>query len=153
EIFVRKGQRLARWKDRRGKTRTAPLTVGKGGAERVVHESPYFVAKYRDGSGIVQTVATGCRDEQAARQVLADLERRAELVRAKVMTVGEDAVARHQGIPFAEHLEAYSGSLEAIGACPEHRKERRRQLRRLATDCGWQALADLQRDALERWLV
>jgi integrase len=153
ETIVRKGERLARWKDRKGKSRTALLTVGQDGAERVLIESPYYVAKYRDGAGVVQTVATGCRDEQAARQVLADLERRAELVRAGVMTTGEDAAARHQGAPFADHLEAYVGSLEAAGACPEHRQERRRQLRRLAAACAWRTLTDLQRDALERWLT
>ncbi len=153
ELFTRKGERFARWKDKRGRTRTAPVTVGKDGADRILTESPYFVAKYRDGAGNVQTVATGCRDEQAARRVLADLERRAELVRAGVMTTGEDGAARHQGTPFAEHLEAYVGSLEAAGACPEHRKERRRQLRRLAANCGWRTLADLQRDSFERWLA
>ena len=153
EIFTRKGERFARWKDRRGKTRAAPLTVGQDGTERIVTESPYYVAKYRDGGGAVQTVSTGCRDEQAARRVLADLERRAELVKAKVITADEDAAAQHQSTPFADHLEAYIGSLEAAGACPEHRKERRRQLRRLATTCNWRALADLQRDSLERWLA
>jgi integrase len=153
ETFVRKGERLARWKDRRGKTRTALLTVGKNGSERIILESPFYVAKYRDGAGIVQTVTTGCRDEQAARRVLADLERRTELIKAKVMTAGEDAAARHQETRFAEHLEAYIGSLEAAGACHAHRKERRRQLRRLATDCGWRTLADLRRDTVERWLV
>jgi integrase len=152
-IFVRKGERFAKWKDRRGKIQTAPLTTGKDGTERILTESPYYVAKYRDGSGHVQVVATGCRDEQAARRVLADLERRAELVRAGVMTAGEDAAAQHQGTPFAEHLEAYIGSLEAAGACPEHRKERLRQLRRLAAECGWRTLAALQRDAFERWLA
>src|SRR4051812_18082675 len=89
EIFVRKGEHCARWKDRKGKARTAPLTVGNDGSERIVTESPFYVAKYRDGSGVVQTVSTGCRDETAARQVLADLERRAELVRAGVMTAAE----------------------------------------------------------------
>jgi hypothetical protein len=74
ETFVRKGERFARWKDRKGKTRTAPLTVGKDGTGRVSMESPYYVAKYRDGTGVVQVVPTGCRDEQAARQVLADLD-------------------------------------------------------------------------------
>jgi integrase len=153
ETFVRKGERLARWKDRRAKMRTAPVTVGNDGAERIILESPYYVAKYRDGAGVVQIVATGCRDEQAARRVLADLERRAELVRSGVITAGEDGAAQHQGALFAEHLEAYLASLEAAGACPEHRKERRRQLRRLAVDCGWRTLADLRRDGCERWVA
>jgi hypothetical protein len=45
-------------------------------------EAATFTAKYRDGEGIVREVATGCRDEQAARSVLARLERRAELVKS-----------------------------------------------------------------------
>src|SRR5439155_22910053 len=89
EIFTRKGERCARWKDQRGRTRTAPVIVGKKGADRILTESPYFVGKYRDGTGVVRVVATACRDEIAARQVLADLERRAELVRSNVMTAAE----------------------------------------------------------------
>ncbi len=52
EIIIRKGERFARWKASNGKTRTAPLTVGRDGSERIVLESPYFVAQYREGSGI-----------------------------------------------------------------------------------------------------
>src|SRR5262245_59083709 len=104
EIFTRKGERFARWK-RRGKTRTAPLTSGNDGSDRILTESPYYVAKYRDGAGVVQTVATGCRDEQAARQVLADLERRAELVRSGVISAAEAAVSDHQATPLAEHVK------------------------------------------------
>jgi len=53
ELFTRKGERFARWKDKHGRTRTAPVTVGKDGADRILTESPYYVAKYRDGAGIV----------------------------------------------------------------------------------------------------
>ena len=152
EIFVRKGERFARWKDRKGKARTAPLTVGKDGSERVTLESPYFVAKYRDGANRVREVATGCRDETAARQVLADLERKAELVRSNVITAAEAAIGDHQAAPLAEHFNAYLTYLQAKGACKEHRSERRRQLRRLAGDCSFAALGDLRRETLERWL-
>jgi integrase len=152
ETFVRKDQRFARWKDRRGKTRTAPLTTGEDGSERIAIESPFYVAKYRDGAGVVQTISTGCRDEGAARRVLADLERRAELVRARVMSAAEAAVGDHQATPFGEHVDSYLAYLEAKGSCKEHRSERARQLRRLAADCTFGALADLHREALERWL-
>src|SRR5947207_13876290 len=101
EAFVRKGQRFARWKDRKGKARTAPLTEGKDGSDRIVIESSRYVAKYRDGAGVVQVVPTGCPDEQAARRVLGDLERRAELLRAGVMTAAESAVADHQATSLA----------------------------------------------------
>jgi site-specific recombinase XerC len=69
------------------------------------------------------------------------------------MIAGEDATARHQTTSFADHLDAYIDSLDAAGACPEHRQERRRQLRRLADVRRWRALADLQREAVERWLA
>src|SRR5437868_115460 len=81
EIFTRKGERLARWKNSKGKSRTAALTTGKDGQNRIITVSPYFLAKYRDGSGLVVEHSTGCRDETAARGVLAELERRAELVK------------------------------------------------------------------------
>jgi hypothetical protein len=96
EVFTLKGERWARWKNARGKTRKAKLTTGEQGRERIVFESRTFYAKFRDGAGIVRTVATGCRDEAAARSVLSDLERRAELVKAGVMTSGEAAAADHR---------------------------------------------------------
>jgi integrase len=153
ETFVRKGERLARWRDRKGKSQTAPLTIGKDGSERVLIESPYFVAKFRDGSGHVQVVATGCRDETAARQVLADLERRAELVRSKVITAAEAAIGNHQETPLAEHFDAYRLHLEASGVSAKHLYEVRRQLQRLADDCRFGRLADLDAASVERWLV
>ena len=153
EIFVRKGERFARWKDRKGKTRTAPLTVGKDGSDRIVIESPYYVAKYRDGAGVVRVVATGCRDETAARQVLADLERRAELVRSGVMTAAEAAIGDHQASALAEHLDAFDEHHQAKGVTKIHREDTGRYLHRLAADCAFGTLADLRREALERWLA
>src|SRR5208282_5503392 len=64
KIIVRKGQRLAQWQDAKGKTRTAPLTAA---GTRITVEAGTYTAKFRDGSGIVRKVTTGCRDESAAR--------------------------------------------------------------------------------------
>jgi hypothetical protein len=105
-MFQRGGKRFARWKVR-DKLRTAPLTTGEDGTDRIVTESPFYVAKYRDGAGEVRTVSTGCRDEQAARQVLADLERKAELVRSGVMSSAEAAIGRHQAVSLTEHFDAF----------------------------------------------
>jgi len=153
EVFVRNGQRLARWKDSKGKMRTAPLTVGKDGSERLLLESPYFIAKWRDGGGVVREQTTGCRDETAARGVLADLERRAELVKAKVLTAAEDRVARHQTTPIAEHFEAFDEHLRAKGDCELHRACVAQRLKRLAAECPFATLAELAREPLERWLA
>ncbi len=76
KIIVRKGRRLAQWQDAKSKTRTAPLTAA---GDRITVEAGTYSAKFRDGSGIVRKVATGCRDESAARSILTELERRTEL--------------------------------------------------------------------------
>jgi integrase len=153
EILIRGGQRVARWKDAKGKTRTTPTTIGRDGRERIVVTARTFTAKYRDGQGIVREVATGCRDEGAARNVLADLIKRAERVRAKVLTPAEDAVVDHLALPLEAHFGAYLTYLESCGTSPVHRENVDRCLKRVAAGCRFQTLPDLRRDPLERWLV
>jgi integrase len=153
EVFTLKGERWARWKDAKGKLHKAKLTTGEQGQERIVFDAKTFFAKYRDGAGIVRTVATGCRDEQAARSVLADLERRAELVKAGVMTPTEDRIADHQGDALAGHFDAYENYLRSKGVCKVHRENTRRFLDRLANECALRRLLDLKRETLEKWLA
>ncbi len=76
-LLTRKRQRFARWKDGRGRIQRAELSED---GRKVVIESPVWYASYRDADGVERRVSTGCRDEQTARQVLADLlaEARAE---------------------------------------------------------------------------
>ena len=69
DIFTKSGQRFARWKAGK-RTRTAKLTTGRDGSERIVTESPTWLAKFRDGRGLIREVSTGCKDETAARAVL-----------------------------------------------------------------------------------
>ncbi len=95
EIVVRKAQRLARWRDAKGKIQTAPITVAKDGTERLALESSTYFARYRDGSNFVVECSTGCRDEAAARTVLADLERQAERIRAGILSPSEVRTAEH----------------------------------------------------------
>ena len=157
ELFSRKGQRLAKWQDSKGRTRTAAVVVpseGKFvGQERIAVETPTYFAKYRDGAGIVRQVATGCRDEDAARSVLGELERRAELVKSGVMTSAEDVIADNQAVLLARHFDAYENSLRANEVGDTYRANAMRYLRRLADECGFTKLADLQREALEGWLT
>jgi integrase len=153
ELFVRKGKRFARWRDAKGKLRTAAVTTGKNGQDRIAVIARTFIAQYRDGNGHVRLVATGCRDEQAARSILADLERRAVRVKAKLLTADEDAVADHQALPLAVHFTAYLIGLDAQGTSPVHRQNVTRCLKRVAGDCRFVTLADLNGDALEGWLV
>jgi hypothetical protein len=145
-------ERLARWRDGRGKLRTAPVTTGRDGAARLQDESGTYFARYRDGNGLVVEVPTGCRDESAARQVLADLERRAERVRAGLITPAEARTSQHLSRPIGEHVDAFTAGLEASGATRKHVRETRRILSRVLKGCEFQTLADLERSPVEHWL-
>ena len=152
EVFVRKNERFARWRIN-GKLRTAKLTTGRNGSERIVTEATTFTAKYRDGNGHIREVSTGCRDETAARSVLGELERRGELVKAGVMTTAENSVADHQSDSLARHIETFAESMRAKGCCTDHRAKTERYLRRLSDDCEFRFLGDLKKEAFERWIV
>ncbi len=95
ELFTKAGGQFARWKPAKGKTRTAKVTTGKDGSLRILDESGTYIAKFRDGSGYVCEVSTGCRDLDAARSILSKLERRAKLVKSEVISTADAATADH----------------------------------------------------------
>ena len=129
------------------------MTTGKDGTDRIVITARTYTAKFRDGSGIVREVATGCRDESAARSVLGGP--------GTPGRTGQGRVAHRRGRrryrppgtrPLAEHFAAYLDHQEAEGTSPAHRENVNRCLRRLAADCGFPA-GRSDAEALERWLV
>ncbi|MCI0700210.1 MAG: hypothetical protein L0241_03890 [Planctomycetia bacterium] len=152
EIIEKKGQRLARWRVK-GKLRQHPITKGTNGSDRVLIESPYYIAKYRDGKGVVREVSTKCKDEQAARRVLAELERKAELVRSNVITAAENAVSKHLTTPLETHFTAFEQRLIARQVDDKYQENTLRALRRVAADCGFTSLATLEIGPFEEWLV
>ncbi len=153
ELIEKSGKSFARVKPPKGRAVIYPLTISKDGSQRIVVESATYVAKYRDGSGIIQEVSTSCRDEGAARSVLAEFERRAELVRSGVISAAEDRIAEHQRNPIAEHFDAWVVSRQAKGVTANYLDDARRYLDRLARECRFVVLADLNREAFEKWLA
>jgi integrase len=158
ELFTRKGETFAKWKDA-GKTRTAPVVtdenglprLGADGAPRITLTASTYTAKYRDGAGFLVEVATGCRDKTAAEQFLANLERQTERVLAGVATATECKAVEHQQAGIAGHFAAFLDHRKARGRCcrPD---ETLSQLTRVADACGFTKLADVNAAALERWL-
>ena len=152
ELFTKSGERFARWKNSKGRKQVSPVTTGQDGTDRLVVESPTYLAKYRDGSGLVCKVSTGCRDEDAARSILSKLERRAELVKSEVLSKGESAMADHQATPVANHFAAYLNHVQAKGATAEHIADLKRKAERLFTDCVIDTLRGIDAETLEAWL-
>lgn len=96
-----------------------------------------FTAKYRDGSGRVREVATGCRDESAARSVLTEMEKRAEKVKGGILSTAEERMIDHQDTPLGDHLEAYLTHLRAKGDSDTHLDDTRRLADKVIADCDF----------------
>jgi integrase len=144
------GSTVARWTPK-GARRPITATVRTLDDGRQVIDQPTgcYYAKYRDASGEVRRVSTGCKDESNARQFLANLERKAERVKAGVVSHSELAVSDHVAAPIQGHIDAYAATL----GDGQHARETRRYLERLAEALAWRNLGDLRRDALELWLA
>ena len=156
ELYSRKGQRIARWTTPKGKTRTAAVVVPTEGQfieqERIAVETPTYTAKFRDGAGHVRTVATGCKDETAARAVLAELEKRAEKVRSGIITNAENAMTVHQHTPLNEHVGEFIATMRAAGRAECHVTGTERLIQRVINEAGFRRLSDIRAEAVERWL-
>ncbi len=152
ELFTRGGELFARWVDGRGKKRTAPTITGNDGSQRIVVESRFWLMKYRDGSGVIREVATGCKDRASAQTMLTDLERRAELIRSGVIQVCEETIAGHSSKPIGQHFAAYHDHRISQELNATRIKNTDSRLKRLADECGFHRLADLSGEPFTRWL-
>lgn len=152
EIVVRDGQRVAKWRLRNGQQRSGEVLECRDGKLRVRGRSRFFMARYRDANGLTIEVGTNCKEEVAARAVLAQLERRAELVRAGIITAEERDAADHAEAPIAKHLDAYERHLRAKGGDPRRIAMLRRRLERLTSECGFARLSKISAGAAENWM-
>jgi hypothetical protein len=96
------GKLTARWKGRgkRAKWMSAPVVTLDDGRQVIRQESSTYFVRYRDQDKALITVSTGCRDESAAKQVLADIEKRVERIVSKVATAQELTAADRRQSPI-----------------------------------------------------
>lgn len=152
EVLERNGERVARWRSKRGKLVTAELRETSRGL-CVVTEGTYYMARYKDGHGVTRTTSTKCGDYSAAMSVLGEHIRRAELVRSGVLTSTEDAAADHKRTDISSHLDDYVRSLKAKGDGERHCRNVRRLVETVLNECSIRTLSDVKRDKVERWLT
>jgi hypothetical protein len=77
-------------------------------------EAGTYTANYRDGSGVVREVATGCRDESAARSLLGKLERLLSKGGVKPRTA--QAAVRHSTINLTMNVHTDPKLLDVASA-------------------------------------
>ena len=157
EIVERQGRKMAMWFDRRGKRQYDDITTGNRGETKIIRQSPTYFARYRDADGVEQIESTGCKDEQSARQVLADILKRVEHRKAGILTVEQDRQANHAERPISQHVADYIEHLRAktvrgrkISA--KHQTNVEHQLKKVIKDCEFSVLGDIHRGAMEKWM-
>jgi integrase len=153
EIISKGGLEFAKVKPTSGgRAELFPVKQRQDGSLRMLVRSGTYIAKFRDAEGIVQRKRTGCRDKDAALSVLGELKRKVELVKSGVMTRDEQNVADHQATCFAEHMEAYIRSLKVAGRSIRHMSDTKRLAKRIAGDCGFRTLRDIEASKVVTWL-
>ena len=150
KIITRKGIRLAQWTNRSGKVKTAELNEN---GDRIRCETETYIAKYRDGDGVIREVPTGCRDKQAAMAVLNDLESMAERIKANIVTSAEAKIGEQfADILLSDHIADYVRHLTERRVHPHRVKNTDTRLKESATECGFRFMRDMSSDKLQRWL-
>jgi len=152
EIVMQRGKRVARYRIRGGKLRTAEVFTAADGRVRMRGETKGYIAKYRDESGAWAETPTGCTDETAARAILAQLQRRAERIRSGVITAEDDAASKHAVVPIDEHLKAWTDHLKVKGSTKHWWTQAMRRVKRICDERGIRRLRDVSVATVERWM-
>jgi integrase len=144
EIITRNGKRLARFKDKKGRTVTAPLTED---GQRIRLLSRKFYGTFKDKHGNEKTMPL-FTDEVASGQKLAELERKAIMRQAGC----GDPFEEHNKRPLADHLDDYRRYLEARGSCAEHVTKTNARILAALDGCRFLWLPDLAAPAVAEFL-
>ena len=153
EVFVRRGQRFARWESGKGQLRTAEVLDD----QHVQFVSDCWYVRYRDAEGHMRRESTGCRDKQAAEKFLADILSNVDKVKAGVMSAQEMAASDHIEEPIDRHITDYLAQL-AVKTIRRRRVSQthvahvRDQLDRVVRECKIGRLRYINRQTIQRWM-
>ena len=111
-----------------------------------------WTAMYTDSDGIRREVSTGCKSKDAARQVLAGLEGRAEKIKSGIISRAEADTATWATTPLAQHVNDYIAALRGKGVTAKAAADRGSYLRQVVAVCRWTRLCEMNRTQAERWL-
>jgi integrase len=144
EIVVRKGVRLAKWKDKHGRIHTAPLS--QDGKEIVLqYRRWYFWLTNASGKRVM---VKGFTDKEATIRLAQDKQRQVDRIRSGLAEHDEDRAA----MPLMDAVAAWVADLKRLGRSPLYVHNVNRFMQRLAEGCAWKRLGEIRSDALLRWL-
>lgn len=145
EIVARKGERLARWKDKRGRTKTAPLS--EDGSQIVLQYRCWYIA-YEGVNGRRITVK-GFTDRTATEQLARDKVKLAERIRSGAVQVDMNRLS----MATSEAALAWIADLERRGKSRSYIYNMKLLLTRMSEACRWPTLGSIRSDSLIAWLA
>jgi integrase len=145
KVITRRGQRLAQFKDGRGRNKTAPLS--DDGLGIMVERKCWYVA-YLDENGKRQ-VAKGYTDKEASEQLGRTLEQQAEKRQAGLQAVDPAKVRT----PFADVLDLYIADLDRAKCDDKYTAIIRLRMNKLAAECSWSTVGSMRAEAMTRWMA
>ena len=145
ETITRKGQRLARFKDGRGRTQTAPITQD---SQRILLQTAKWYIDYKDADGTTKR-APGFRDKQATEQHASDLEKQAEQVRSGYKPREYEHLTR----PLKEHLLEFKSHLLTKGTSEEQAQQVYSRALVIVGGCRFVLWSDIQANVVQEFLA
>jgi len=150
-VKVAGGHSYAVWKVR-GRKRTAKYVETANGP-RVIEESRYYIARYTDATGRTCERSTRCRDLQNAQHLLAKWQQDEEKVAAGVVSREELEMGQRSQEPIKTYLPDFEQAMKIASTCPKHIKGTITRIRKVANECGFSRVIDLNAAALDKWLT
>lgn len=145
EIVTRKRKQVARWKDKHGRTHSAPLSAD---GQSIVLERKCWYITYEGANGRRITVK-GYTDKEATEALARDKVKMAERIRQGCVTVDLDRLDMETG----EAVEAWVADLVRRGKSDGYVYNMKLLMTRMADACRWPTLGSIRSDSLASWLA
>ena len=117
EIITQRGTKLVLWGGKNNRKRKSLLT--DDGRHMLVEGQTYHM-KYIDENGLEQIENTRMRDQQTARQVLHDHEKRVAEIKAGIINPAAERLRKAAKMPLSQHVEDFKKFMQDKGGDPKH---------------------------------
>lgn len=117
-VTDRKGQRFAKWVDRKTRrTRKAPLNAD---GDKVMVESGNYLIAYFDADGQRRQVNSGTPDLATAERIAGQLQNKAALRQSGIIDPTQERFSNEARRPLVDHIEDYRRYLASKDNTPKH---------------------------------
>ncbi len=119
--------------------------IDKKTGNKIKKKSKCWYVEYKTAEGICKRIK-GYQDKQATKQLVARLERDAELAQEGIV----DRFKEHSKQPLLQHLEDFESSLASGESSRKHAEQQRKRVQRVFAKSGFSFFSDISASRLQR---